>query len=119
MSEETGSGAPYHIIVTLPNNNEVRTYECADKEITLDDLTTLALVHINENIRGRTGVRTLFEIVSAPREVEDGSGGSSGDIPGADGAGDKRVDSDRNLLAKEEVKDDPTDPPDRADGSGE
>lgn len=70
MSKEVaGSGAPYNIIVTLPDINEQRIYNCADKETTLNDLTTLALVHINGNIREKTGVRMLFEIVAAPVEV--------------------------------------------------
>jgi hypothetical protein len=71
MIEKEGNGAPYHILVTFPDTNERRTYECVDATTTLDDLTTIVLTHIKENIRGGTGVRMLFEVVAAPKKVEE------------------------------------------------
>jgi hypothetical protein len=78
-----GNGAPYNLIVTVPERETERTYSCADKDTVLTSLTTLALVHINENIRTRNGVRMMFEIVSAPpKEVEDADPASGTDPTG-------------------------------------
>jgi len=66
MNEPNGNGAPYNIVVTFPDSKKRVIYSCPDKEMVLTSLTTLALVHINENIRSRNGIRMIFEVTAAP-----------------------------------------------------
>jgi hypothetical protein len=75
MTVVEGIGAPYQILVSNPISGEVKTYECDDAMTVVNDLTTLALVHMKNNIREKTGVRTIFEVVAKPVQlVEEAEG---------------------------------------------
>lgn len=73
------NGAPYNIEVTKiwgPDKTKKTIYPCLNAEMVLADLTTLGLVHIKENIRGRKDVRMIFEIVAAPPEKSEEENGT-------------------------------------------
>lgn len=65
MPKEEKVGAPYKIIKRHPGlkDSKPEEYRCDTTDDVLHDITTLVLVHIKQNIRGKTGIRTVFEIV--------------------------------------------------------
>lgn len=73
MSEDVRNGAPYQIIVSFPEQKKdslVYTFATADEVLT--GISTLALVHIKENIRKGNGQRTVFEVIAAPEKEKTG-----------------------------------------------
>lgn len=71
MSDIVRNGAPYQLVVSFPGQKkESIIYTYPDADSLVEGVGTLALIHVKRNIRGRTGERTMFEVIAKPVEEQ-------------------------------------------------